>query len=433
MWWKAIPIVDGGYGRRGRTGRSLPGAVTPPTPIPRSGSGSPWTIVVLAALTAAATGPGQTIGVSVFIDHLVGDLDLSRTAVSGAYLVGTLAGSATLPAVGRWVDRAGVRRAMTAIGLAFALALVNMAGVQGLIWLTIGFTGIRMLGQGALSLTSTVAVSVSFDRNRGVALAVMMTASSALMALVPVGLDVVISAWGWRSAFVVAALAVTVVVVPIARLGMPDTGRRPAVGEVTPGSVTSAVAVRTRAFWTLAAVTATTSMLVTALNFHQVSLLGEGRPVQHRRRRHVPAPGAGLDGDRPGHGGGRRPGGDEAPAGGGHGASGRRPPARLGRRPRRRGSSCTPCPWALRPGPCGSCRARCCPPGSATAHLGAIQGTMAFVGVGASAIGPLLLAAARSGIDGYGPAVLALGAIPLAVGLAATRLRAPVLTDAAPL
>ena len=56
-------------------------------PILRGESGL---IFLTAVLAAGLTGPGQTIGVSVFIDHFVEDLALSRPLVSTAYLIGTL-------------------------------------------------------------------------------------------------------------------------------------------------------------------------------------------------------------------------------------------------------------------------------------------------------------------------------------------------------
>lgn len=46
--------------------------------------GAPWTMLVAAVVLHGLTGPGQTIGVSVFVDHLVADLDLTRSAVSAA-------------------------------------------------------------------------------------------------------------------------------------------------------------------------------------------------------------------------------------------------------------------------------------------------------------------------------------------------------------
>jgi len=249
---------------------------------------SGWRILGLATIALGLTGPGQTIGVSVFIDHFADDLDLSKNAVAAGYAVGTLSGSLMMPTVGRWVDHFGVRRAMTTIAILFSVALVYMSGVQGLISLTIGFWFIRMLGQGSLSLVSTVAVSLWFEQRRGLALGLAMTISSAMMALVPVALTFTIAEFGWRTAWLVAASTVAMIVIPIAAFGMID---RPAmVGQFPDGivpdaahdtklasrpSLTRSEALRTRSFWALAIASGSASMLSTGLNFHQISLLGE--------------------------------------------------------------------------------------------------------------------------------------------------------------
>ena len=106
-----------------------------------------WRMVALAAITGAMSGPGQTIGVSVFIDHFIADLGISRSQVSTAYLVGTLAAASVLPAIGNRIDHVGVKRAMTLIAVAFGIALVGMSAVSGLIALVVGFFAIRLFGQ----------------------------------------------------------------------------------------------------------------------------------------------------------------------------------------------------------------------------------------------------------------------------------------------
>jgi hypothetical protein len=53
------------------------------------------------------TAPGETAAVSAFIEPMLGDLGVSRTALSTAYRVGTLTGAAATPAVGvRWIASA---------------------------------------------------------------------------------------------------------------------------------------------------------------------------------------------------------------------------------------------------------------------------------------------------------------------------------------
>lgn len=248
---------------------------------------SGWRIVALATITLGLTGPGQTIGVSVFIDHFTTDLDLEKSWVTAGYLVGTLCGSLAMPTIGRWVDRFGVRRAMFAIASGFSIALVAMSGVQGIISLTAGFVFIRMLGQGALSLVSTVSISLWFEQRRGTAISIAVTISAALMALVPFALDFVIGEIGWRGAWLVAAGAVALIVLPIAWFGMIDRpsdvgqhvdGIAPAAGHdinAEVWGVDRATALRRYEFWVLAGAGAAMSSLGTALNFHQITLLGE--------------------------------------------------------------------------------------------------------------------------------------------------------------
>ena len=247
-----------------------------------------WRIAVLATITGAFTGPGQTIGVSVFVDPMIADLNLTRSQVSLAYLIGTLVGAAALLPVGRWIDRVGSRRAMTWIGLAFGFGLVAMSGVRGFVTLAIGFTLIRWLGQGSLGLVSVVSITHWFERRRGAVFGVSFTAVSALMALTPIFLGLAIEAYDWRTAWLIAAVAVWLVVIPIARFGIVD---RPAdVGQYPDGDdapTASSARARTAAsrsrrealgevrFWLLNLAVAVTAMLVTALNFHQISILGE--------------------------------------------------------------------------------------------------------------------------------------------------------------
>jgi MFS family permease len=248
-----------------------------------------WRILAFATLTAALTGPGQTVGVSVFIDHIIEDLSLTRSQVSSAYLIGTMLGALSLPTVGRWVDKVGARPAITAIGAGFAIALVGMSGVGGFVTLAVGFTFIRFLGQGSLSLASTVAVTHWFERRRGLAIGIYATFTSMLMGLTPVGLNFVIENSTWRTAWVVAGIFIALTVIPIGRFGIISY---PAdIGEVPDGHVevakqssnpvprtrsyTRTEASRTWRFWVLLAGSASAGMLATALNFHQISLLGE--------------------------------------------------------------------------------------------------------------------------------------------------------------
>ncbi|MEM9519724.1 MAG: MFS transporter [Actinomycetota bacterium] len=407
------------------------------TPSTGSTGFSGWRILALATIAMGLTGPGQTIGVSVFIDQFADDLDLSKNAISGGYALGTLCGSLTLPTVGRWIDRYGVRRAMTLIATLFAGGLAYMSGVQGLATLTIGFFFIRMLGQGSLSLVSSVTISRWFDRRRGFALGIAMTVSSALMALVPVALSFTIDEVGWRSAWLVASGTVGVIVIPLAWFGIID--RPAAVGQFPDGEpsanttdaghewgVDRDVVLRTRAFWILALATSLASMLVTALNFHQIALLGESGFSETEAAimflpqvlgSSVGSPGMGLALDRVGT---------------------RYAPAftlvmlagslLLAGWVTSTAGVVVYAVWlGLQSGMVRTLGAALLPAWFGTKHLGAIQGAMTFLGVLASAAGPIAFAVTESATDSFRTSATLWAIAPLVAAFFALSKR-PVLT-----
>ncbi len=49
-----------------------------------------WVILGVCALGMFTSGPGQTFGISIFVDPLINDLGLSRSMVSGLYTAGSL-------------------------------------------------------------------------------------------------------------------------------------------------------------------------------------------------------------------------------------------------------------------------------------------------------------------------------------------------------
>lgn len=395
---------------------------------------SGWRILALAVLTGALTGPGQTIGVSVFVDHFIADLGLSRSEVSTAYLIGTLIAALGLPAVGQRIDSHGVRRTMTVIGVAFGAALIAMSGVQGFVTLAIGFFTIRLLGQGSLSLVSTVAVTHWFSRRRGTALGLFSTGVSILMSLVPVGLSMVIEAYDWRLAWVTAGVIIWITVVPIARFGMIDTPS--SVGQVPDGTreserryktvrtvaFTRAEALKTWRFWVLAAATGASAMLSTALNFHQISLLGDaGLTATEAAVMFLPQTiGAAIAGIAFGYLSDRLTGRWLLPMAMGLLAASLLLAANLS-------AGVVVVTYAVVLGCAGgasrSVGATLLPRWFGTAHIGAIQGTSSFIGVGASALGPVAFSVARDLTGGYEQATTVFALIPIAVAVAALTLR----------
>ena len=116
---------------------------------------------------------------------------------------------------------------------------------------------------------------------------ILAAASGALMGLAPVLFNSGIEAWGWRIVWPASGLIVIVVLLPMSRWGLVD---RPAdVGQYPDGadhieaaevaaagvSMTRAQAIKTFRFWVLVASGSAVAMLSTAVNFHQIDLLGD--------------------------------------------------------------------------------------------------------------------------------------------------------------
>ena len=124
-----------------------------------------WVIVLATTLGTIASIPGQTMGVGVFADKLMGALGLTRTQLSSAYMLGTIASSLLLPWAGSLTDRLGTRVmvVVSSVGLGLSLLIMSFTAViptlvnTSLLCMGLmagGFFLIRFFGQGCLTLVS---------------------------------------------------------------------------------------------------------------------------------------------------------------------------------------------------------------------------------------------------------------------------------------
>ncbi|WP_040685643.1 MFS transporter [Nocardiopsis baichengensis] len=385
----------------------------------------------MTGVVLALSGPGQTAGMSVFVDPIIADLDVSRSAVSTAYMIGTLAGAVALPWIGRAVDRFGVRVVLSAVAAAFAVFLVLLAAAQGLVGLTVGFVGARAMGQGGMTMIATTAVAIGVTRNRGTAVGVTTAVGTAGISLFPLATERLIAAVGWREAFVAEAALIAVVVLPIALWGLRGLGGARGAGDGGSGEDGGAAEawplraiVRTSMFWVVSSAVAISGLVTTAVFFHQVAVLGEqGLTPVEAAANFLPQTLAGLLASL-------------AFAS----ATDRFPPKLL-----ICGSmTVTAATLALLPlvGPGWTAMAYGASLGAAaagaraveaaafpfyygTASLGTLRGLTQSIAVGSTAVGPLLLSAGRDAFGSYAPVVLMLAVLPALVALAAPFARTP--------
>jgi MFS family permease len=246
-----------------------------------------WVMLGVGGLTFFATGPAQSHIFSVYISPISNDLGISRTSISSAYAIATLAAALGLPYIGRLIDRFGVRRVVLSVAILFGFANIAFGHVAGLTTLALAFGALRFLGQGSLALSANYLVSQWFSRKRGIALSLTALGFSVSMALHPPLAQWLIDQVGWRASWFWLGIMTWLLLVPMIAiliqnrpedLGLVPDGESP----TDKGSIvrrddmnvglTLRAAIRTPTFWIIAIGLSSLSMLVTGMFFHQVSV-----------------------------------------------------------------------------------------------------------------------------------------------------------------
>lgn len=250
-----------------------------------------YQVAAVATLGYFATAPGQTFIASQLNAPLREAFGLSEIQLNTTYTLATVAAAFPLVITGSLTDRLGPRRMLAIVALAFSLGCVVMASAQGLLTVFLGFFCLRFFGQGSLSLVSSHAVAMWFHRRLGSVNGVKTVVVFGLWAFLPQLTLLLIEGIGWRKTYLVFAGAISLLVVPLAlalvRNRPEDAGLRtdndpPDAPRSAKGtapepepSFTLRQALRTRAYWILAACSVLPGFVGTAILFDMTPLMAE--------------------------------------------------------------------------------------------------------------------------------------------------------------
>jgi MFS family permease len=234
--------------------------------------------IAVGAGLYALSGPGQTAGFSVFVDPLTEAFGISRSGLTAAYLIATLAAAPTGIWIGRQIDHRRTSFMIRAVSIGLAAALLVSAAAPVLVILVLGVFGLRAFGQSGLTLTSTTFVARAISERRGAALGALSAFGGFAIALTPLVASRMIPHIGWRSTWVVLAVTVAGVGWAVSRTSSANATapaelpRDPANTPLQPVKLTRE---QRWGFLVVAAGFGTTAAISTALVFHQIAVLGE--------------------------------------------------------------------------------------------------------------------------------------------------------------
>ncbi len=264
-----------------------------------------WIILAAGTIGMLMSIPGQTMGVSVFTENLLDDLEINRNNLSLAYLVGTLGSGLMITRAGKLYDRYGARlMAFIAAGMlglmllyltrvdslvSFFLDQVNLVNtaLTTFILMSFGFWGIRFFGQGLLTMVSRNMVMKWFDKKRGLANGIMGVFVAFGFSLAPKILNQFIEDFEWKGAWLLLAVVIGIGFVAFVFFffrdnpedaGLVADGQRIANKKskrppsLPPRDYSLAEARKTRAFWLFTLAQMISALYISGLTFHVVSV-----------------------------------------------------------------------------------------------------------------------------------------------------------------
>ena len=251
-----------------------------------------WWIVIIGCVQDAVKGGTFNTGFTLYFLPVLTELHLSRAATSLPFSLAKLESALEGPLVGYLIDRFDVR-VMLVVGTTLAgLGFVLLSFTPSYVLFVLVFIGPLSVGfQAGFNQATMAAVNHWFRRKRGLAMSIVQTGQAIGGVLIFPLVALAVLKLGWRPAAFLSGLVV-LMLLPLVLLirdspesmGLLPDGERSAAHDA-PGAVrpehqlgdtqefTSREALRTRAFWLLAAFHGLRNIPYSGVSVHLVPLL----------------------------------------------------------------------------------------------------------------------------------------------------------------
>ena len=175
-----------------------------------------WLITGLAILAIVYSSPGESFGLIVFAKYFKSGLNIGQSQIDRIYLVSTLvAGFLSLP-LGYVIDKCGIRIIISAFLAEVGLATIFLGYSINSKMVTVGVVAVRLAGQSVLYVGAINLVSHWWVRKRGLALGLTGLLHQILCVDgFPVVSRALIAAYGWRSTYRIIGATALAVAMPL--------------------------------------------------------------------------------------------------------------------------------------------------------------------------------------------------------------------------
>ncbi len=173
-----------------------------------------WVIVGVVFLAGIASAAWMNTGLSVFLKPITSEFGWSRSTFTAAGTVGTLAGGFSALAIGPAIDRWGAKWFLFAACLGTGILFLLLGQIHGLLLFFVLLVAGRFILQGILNVANAVAIPKWFVEQRGRATAISTLGPRLGTAVIPLGLQVIATGYGWRTGAAVLGVTAMAITVP---------------------------------------------------------------------------------------------------------------------------------------------------------------------------------------------------------------------------
>ncbi len=165
---------------------------------------APW--LLAGFLLTFSSSFGQTFFIAIFAGDIRQEFGLSNAGWGGVYAMATMASAAVMVFVGGLTDRFRVRVIGPVILVSLAAATTLMSLSTGMVALTVAIFLLRLMGQGMMGHTATVAMSRWFVATRGRAISIAGLGVALGEAMLPLGFVALMGWFDWRTLWRIAGV-----------------------------------------------------------------------------------------------------------------------------------------------------------------------------------------------------------------------------------